>query len=66
MYAYLWARTAQLALPNTAGVEADFYRGKVNTARFYMQHCLPQVDALAKSIVAGPSAVMALAAEQFG
>ena len=66
MYAYLWARAAQIALQSTDGADADFYRAKVHTARFFMQHCLPQVDALAKSILAGPTSIMGLAAEQFG
>lgn len=66
MYAYLWARAAQIALEKTEGGDADFYSAKLHTARFFMQHCLPQADALAKSIVAGPASLMALSAGQFG
>lgn len=65
MYAYLWARTAQLALTK-AGQDADgFYQAKLHTARFYMAHCLPQVEGLARSIGAGADSIMALPAEHF-
>jgi alkylation response protein AidB-like acyl-CoA dehydrogenase len=67
MYAYLWARTAQLAQAK-AGQDGDgdgFYAAKLHTARFFMAHCLPQVDGLAKSIDGGPDSIMALAPEHF-
>jgi hypothetical protein len=49
--AYVWARTAELAL---ARAEHDaFYRAKITTARFFMQKVLPQTSALTASIMAG-------------
>ena len=52
---YFWARAAQVSITKTSDV---FYRGKLATARFYAAHLLPQVNALALSIMAGSEAVM--------
>jgi hypothetical protein len=52
---YFWARAAKISLIKTEDV---FYRGKLATARFYAAHLLPQVNALALSIMAGSEAVM--------
>ena len=65
MYAYMWARTAQIALQKSAQDSDGFYAAKLHTARFFMQHCLPQVDSLAKSIATGADSIMALKPEQF-
>jgi hypothetical protein len=64
-YAYLWARMARLALQKSAQDSAGFYQAKLHTARFFMQHCLPQIEALSKSIESGADSMMALPAEQF-
>jgi len=45
--------------------EADFYRAKIATARFYADYFLPQTIALKHSIVTAGESVLALAAEQF-
>jgi alkylation response protein AidB-like acyl-CoA dehydrogenase len=52
---YFWARAAKISMTKTGDV---FYRGKLATARFYAAHLLPQVNALALSIMAGSEAVM--------
>jgi hypothetical protein len=65
MYAYLWARSAQVAQEKLARDGDGFYQAKLHTARFYMAHCLPQVEGLARSIAAGPATLMALPAAQF-
>jgi alkylation response protein AidB-like acyl-CoA dehydrogenase len=65
VYAYLWARMARLAQVKAAQDGDGFYQAKLHTARFYMAHCLPQVDGLARSIGNGPDSIMALAAEHF-
>jgi len=57
---------AQVALQKREQDSDGFYAAKLQTARFFMQHCLPQVDALAKSIASGPDSIMGLPAEQFG
>jgi len=53
--AHFWARAAKISLTQT---DDAFYRGKLATARFYGAHLLPQVNALALSIMAGSEAVM--------
>jgi len=52
---------AQLA----AGVDQDFMRAKISTARFYADHILTKVPGLRDSIVDGADAVTALALEAF-
>ena len=47
----LWARSAEVAL---AADRADnFYRAKLNTARFFVKRVLPQSSTLAACIMAG-------------
>ena len=48
-----------------SSVDADFYRGKIATARFYADCLLPQAVALSRSITRGSDAVLALADAQF-
>ena len=49
--AFVWARTAAIALPKAA--TDPFYQAKLITARFYMQKLLPQTSGLASAILAG-------------
>jgi hypothetical protein len=63
--AYLWARTAEAALPHQEGPEATFYQGKLATARFFMARLLPETNALFANITAGAKPLMALPAEAF-
>jgi len=56
--AYMWARTAEIALARETGDENNFYRAKLNTARFFMQRLLPQSGALFACIVAGGKTIM--------
>jgi len=65
MYAYMWALMAQAALARLSGDGDGFYAAKLQTARFYMQRCLPQIQALRATIEAGPDALMTLPPEQF-
>jgi butyryl-CoA dehydrogenase len=55
--AYLWARAAKLALPKS---NEDFYRAKLDTARFFMARILPETQSLQAKIAAGAAPVMAL------
>jgi alkylation response protein AidB-like acyl-CoA dehydrogenase len=57
------ALAAQAALD--AGSTDAFYRGKLATARFYMQQLLPRAQAHGRSVLAGADVVMELPAEQF-
>ena len=56
--AYMWARAAEIAVARKAGDESNFYRAKLNTARFFMQRVLPQTNALFACIVAGGKSIM--------
>jgi butyryl-CoA dehydrogenase len=55
--AFLWTRTAKVALPNS---NDGFHRAKLATARFFMQRILPQTAALHAMITAGAASVMEL------
>ena len=57
------ARAAKIAAARLAAgdAEADFYRAKLTTARFYADHVLSQTAWLQHQIVAGSAAVMRLA-----
>jgi butyryl-CoA dehydrogenase len=55
--AYLWARMAEISLPQ---VDSDpFHKAKVLTAKFYMERLLPQTGALLSAIMAGGKTMMA-------
>jgi len=55
---YVWARQAAIALDKVNGDEKEFYQGKLDTARFFMQKILPANLALLASITAGSKSVM--------
>ena len=46
-------------------MNADFYRAKIATARFYNEHILAQASGLASEVVNGAGSVMALTETQF-
>ena len=60
---FMWIRAAKVAaakLPDAVGEEAAFYRGKLATARFFIERILPQAGALLYVIKAGKEPVMGL------
>ncbi len=61
------ARAALAAAKHLAGGkgDADFYRGKIATARFYADYHLPQTAALKHAVLTAGESVLALADEQF-
>lgn len=60
------ARAARIAQQNLkTGQDASFYEAKVITARFYIEHVLPRVSALLRSIQNGGTSILALTEEQF-
>jgi acyl-CoA dehydrogenase len=61
------ARSALIARKRLAegNGDADFYRAKIATARFYADYFLPQTVALKHAIVTAGDSVLALATEQF-
>ncbi|WP_417792732.1 acyl-CoA dehydrogenase C-terminal domain-containing protein [Terasakiella pusilla] len=63
--AYMWCRSVEVAKDNLEGSEADFYKAKMTTARFYMQKLLPQASSLATSIMAGGTSMMELDEDLF-
>ncbi|WP_135078441.1 acyl-CoA dehydrogenase C-terminal domain-containing protein [Terasakiella sp. SH-1] len=63
--AYMWCRMVEIAKDKTDGEDADFYRAKMITARFFMQKLLPQTSSLFASIMAGGASMMALDEEMF-
>ena len=66
MLAWMWARMAKLAYGKLNDDPTGFYKGKVKTARFYMNKLLPQTGALLSSILAGGETIMDLEDELFG
>jgi 3-(methylsulfanyl)propanoyl-CoA dehydrogenase len=58
--AYMWARTAEVALPKAKnGADIDgFYKAKLGTARFFMERLLPQTSGLLAAIMAGGRSTM--------
>jgi acyl-CoA dehydrogenase len=64
---WLMARAALIAkgrLDRGDG-DADFYRAKIGTARFYAEHILPLAQAYRHEIVQGSASVLALEESQF-
>jgi alkylation response protein AidB-like acyl-CoA dehydrogenase len=61
-YAFLFARMAAAAVAQLdAGVpDAEFYRAKLHTARFYYQRLLPRTRALVPTMLSGASNLMDL------
>jgi hypothetical protein len=63
VFAYFWARMAQVALDRvkTDGDAVDpFYRAKLHTARFYFAKLLPETASLIRTARAGSSPLMAM------
>jgi hypothetical protein len=63
VYAYFWARMAQVALPKAK--DDAFYNAKVETARFYFARLLPESEMLVKRIKTGAKNLLSLEAEAF-
>lgn len=63
IYAYMWARMAEVALREDQS--DNFYAGKLHTARFFMQRLLPKATALADSVRAGSDLLMEIPADAF-
>jgi alkylation response protein AidB-like acyl-CoA dehydrogenase len=57
--AYIWARQAVIAQQKLAsGSDKEFYQGKIDTARFFMQRILPANLGLLASITNGSKSIM--------
>ncbi|MBU4121818.1 MAG: acyl-CoA dehydrogenase [Proteobacteria bacterium] len=55
----------KLAAPDGGGADKLFYEGKVATARYFIKHVLPEVDAAAKAIKSEDVSMMEIADEAF-
>ncbi len=64
---YMWGRAAKTAVLALASnpQEQDFYRAKLDTARFYFERILPRTLSLAATMNSGANNVMDLAADHF-
>jgi acyl-CoA dehydrogenase len=63
----LMVQSALIAATRLGGpdVDADFYRTKIATARFYADHVLAKAPSQARTVIAGGPAALALAEDQF-
>jgi hypothetical protein len=64
---WCWLAAAGVAAKKIAAgdAEADFYRAKLVTAKFYFDRLLPRIDAHAAAARAGSDGLMTLPAEHF-
>lgn len=65
--AYLWARMAETAQQklDAGDGDAEFYKAKLTTARFYFQRLLPRTRSLVDTMLSGSDNLMALEEEHF-
>jgi len=63
--AFMWAKTAKIALEKQDDDDTGFYKGKLVTAQFYMERILPQASALFAQIMAGKGTMMSFAEDEF-
>ena len=47
------------------GGDADFYRGKIVTARFYAERIMPDTGSLRRKLESGAESMMAMPVEMF-
>ncbi len=68
VFSFSWcfaAGIAHEALENASGADADFYRGKLITARFYFARLYPETAALMAQIRSGAASLTELAEDNF-
>ncbi|WP_339800994.1 acyl-CoA dehydrogenase C-terminal domain-containing protein [uncultured Marinobacter sp.] len=67
VFAYLWARSAQVALDTMADgtTEEAFYNAKVQTARFYFKRLLPRTRTHVETMFAGADSLLDMQEEHF-
>jgi alkylation response protein AidB-like acyl-CoA dehydrogenase len=63
---YMWSRAALYAQSRLGRGEDDFYKGKLKTARFYMQKLMPKTRTYYETIMAGAKSVMDIQDSEFG
>jgi hypothetical protein len=67
MFGHMWGQIAKAAQAGMARGEgdADFYRNKLVTARYFFSHMLPESSVHRARVEAGADNLMSLAAEAF-
>ncbi|GAB3383315.1 acyl-CoA dehydrogenase C-terminal domain-containing protein [Spongiibacter taiwanensis] len=65
LYTYMWALQCKVILSGDSAQSEAFNQAKLHTARFFVEHLLPQADALSASIRNGSDSLMAIPAEAF-
>jgi hypothetical protein len=65
--AWCWAKVAAVSVAalHSGAAEADFYRAKLTTARFFYARLLPRAEAHLDALAAGAATLMELPADQF-
>ncbi|MCK9261912.1 MAG: acyl-CoA dehydrogenase [Azoarcus sp.] len=63
--AWLMARSTAIAIDRMQGPDAGFYGAKLVTARYFVEHVLPEANSLRDAIVNGAESVLALPEELF-
>lgn len=66
LYSYMWALQCKTVLSGESRQGEDFGQAKLHTARFFVQHLLPQAKGLSESIRNGGDSLMAIPAAAFG
>lgn len=59
------AKVAQAALNNDSTLDADFYQGKIMTAKYFYEYELVKVDALAKRLLSSENVTIDMKSEWF-
>jgi hypothetical protein len=62
---YMWARIVAAASAKLSGSDAERYKQKFITARFFMERLLPETSAYLARIQAGAESTMAMPVEGF-
>jgi len=62
---WMMVRAALIASSKVATGDAEFCKNKIATARFYVEHILPQAPGLAEEIGSGAASVLSFADAQF-
>lgn len=66
--AHFWLRMMDVAskklAANPTGPDADFYKGKIATGKFYFGNLLPRTKAFSASMLQKPSTVMSITQDQ--
>jgi len=55
---YMWARMIKIAIAEQTSADADFYKAKIKTGRFYMQKLLPHTASLLTTLQTGSDSLM--------